>query len=507
MSNIIRIVFLSTGYFGAEKNYDYNMLYSQIISPALEIKTKSLRFKVLMLGSLLTSLYIPCTGAQNDVIDEYVSAALKNNITIQQKQSSYEKSLEALREAKYLFFPALSVEAYYIKSEGGRTMTLPISGMLNPVYANLNLINSSVSLLLPQYPAVEDYTVNFIRETEQETKLQLKMPVFNSSLIYNRKIKQSISLIDKMEVEVYKNELIKEVRTAYVNYLRSVKVLNMYKNTLKIAEENKSSMDKLYKNDKITIDEVYSASAEIKEIEKLISDAEKNKIMAAAYLNYLMNRDLESTIKESIPYMVADFIYDLSSLQKAAIDNRGEIKQADELNLIQDKYISMERKSWMFPQISLGASYGYQGEEYIFNKSNDLAQVGLSLSWEFFNLAKSGAKVEQAKYEKLIAEQKKTDAVLKIRMEVMDAYYSVKTALKAIELAKEEYEFSHKTFLLVSKKHSEGMVNHLEFSDALNNQLNAEDKVILAEYNYYTGIIRLERAAGIKLSTTNTKSE
>jgi outer membrane protein len=447
--------------------------------------------------------------SQEQILNEYIEEALKSNTTLKQRQYSYEKSLEALNEAKRLFLPTISLEAYYVKTEGGRTMTLPLSETLNPVYDNLNLINQTLQQInpayptLPQYPSISDYTVKFIRETEQETKLQLKVPVFNSSLIYNHRIKSSLSEIERINVEVYKSELIKEVKTAYINFLCTVKILSMYKNTHSIVQENLKNMQKLFDNEKIAIDEVYSARANVKEIEKKITEAEKNKVMSCAYLNFLLNRDLNTEIIESKPYNIIEITYDLASLQFLALGKRDELKQLDELVNINDNQITLEKSKWLLPQISLGASYGFQGDKYVFNKENDIAQVGLSLSWNFFTSGQTSSKVEQACIEKLISEEKKSETESKIKMEVMEIFYSLKTALKGIELAKEEYENYYKTFSLIQKKHALGMSNHLEFSNALNNQLTAENKVILAEYEFYLNKIKLERAVGNTIQPIN----
>jgi len=67
---------------------------------------------------------------------------------------------------------------------------------MNPAYDNLEVINQSLSQTIPGYPAfseypqIDYYTIHFIRPEEQETKIQLVMPVFNDAIIKNREIKK-----------------------------------------------------------------------------------------------------------------------------------------------------------------------------------------------------------------------------------------------------------------------------------------------------------------------------
>ena len=78
-------------------------------------------------------------------------------------------------------------------------------------------------------------------------------------------------------------------------------------------------------------------------------------------------------------------------------------------------------------------------------------------------------------------------------MEIIDCYYSIQTASQGIELAKEELQNYEKSHSLIEKKYQQGIINYLEYSNALNNKLNAENKLILAQYSYQLEQIKMER--------------
>ena len=89
---------------------------------------------------LLLFLSITFGVAQSSILDEYIKTALESNLALQQKEYSYQKSLEALKESKRMFLPTVSLEARYSLADGGRTVTLPFGDMMNPVYKNLNAV-------------------------------------------------------------------------------------------------------------------------------------------------------------------------------------------------------------------------------------------------------------------------------------------------------------------------------------------------------------------------------
>jgi len=76
------------------------------------------------------------------------------------------------------------------------------------------------------------------------------------------------------------------------------------------------------------------------------------------------------------------------------------------------------------------------------------------------------------------------------------------TARKGIDQAEEEALNYRKAYNLVSKKYQRGMASHLELSNALNNMLNAENKLILARYDNQIRQVELERVvAGYEFLT------
>ncbi|KUK75958.1 MAG: Outer membrane efflux protein [Proteiniphilum acetatigenes] len=436
--------------------------------------------------------------SQNSVIDRYVDQALESNIALKQKEYSYTKSLEALKEAKRMFFPIVSLQARYSRAEGGRTVVVPFGEIMNPAYDNLEAINHSLSQSVPGYPAfpaypqIDDYTINFVRPKEQETKIQLVMPVFNDAIIKNREIKEGMAKVEKINVDIYKRELVKEVKAAWFNYLRAGKMVELYRNSLGVTQENLRNSESLYHHDKVTMDEVYAARAKIKEMEKELSSAQKDEAMARAWFNFLLNRDLKAEIQAVEPIAISYLTLDLDSLVVQAVRNREELVQLDQYINIQQNKVKQEAGSAL-PEVGLWASYGYQGEKYSFTKDDDFAQIGISLSWDLFTSGQRKAKVRQARIDRDLMEQKKLEAVSRIRMEVMDAWYSLNTARKGIDQAEAEAMNYRKAYNLVSKKYQRGMASHLQLSNALNNLLNAENKLILARYDNQIRQVELER--------------
>jgi len=430
--------------------------------------------------------------AQNKILDSYIETALEDNLALQQKKYSYQKSLEVINEAKRMFFPTISFNASYTVAEGGRTVEIPFGDMLNPIYQNLNKINQIHNPSAPLYPEIDNTELSFVRSPEQETKIVAGMPVFNAAIIQNHKITKGLADVEGINVDIYKRELVKEVKEAYVKYLQSEQIYRLYENTLELVNQSLNNRQSLYENDKITIDEVYAAKAQVKQVEKDLSEANKNRMIASSWFNFLLNRSFDAEIKTEQFEQAVISLYHLDELKNASVSNREEFKQLDKYIDVQNNKVNLEKGSAL-PSVSLFGQYGFQGTDYTFDSESDLAVVGMSMKWDLFTSGQRKSKIQQASIDRQILESRKLEVENQVQLEVINTYYSLQTAMKGIELAMQEQQNYQKSYSFVEKKYQQGIVNYLEYSNSLNNKLNAENKLIIAQYSYKLEQIKLER--------------
>jgi outer membrane protein len=320
------------------------------------------------------------------VLDEYVRYGIENNLSLQQKEAGYQKSIEALKEARGLFYPSISFNARYSVSEGGRVIDFPIGELLNPVYTTLNTLTSST-----QFSMVENQQIMFLRPFEHETKIRIVQPVYNMDIYYNSLIKKELSVFDENDLEQYKRELVAEIRKSYYNVVMSESVLSMLINTRKLLQENVRVNRRLVENDKITLDYLYRSETELSKFEQEVQNAEKGKIIAQAYFNFLLNKPLTDSIIIEQP-VVFPMLSDLSgNFSQSAISNREELKKLENYKNISGLQIKLNQ-SGKLPDLIIVADLGYQGEKYKFNKDQDYLQASAVLTWNLLRVSGTGLK-------------------------------------------------------------------------------------------------------------------
>jgi outer membrane protein len=80
-----------------------------------------------------------------------------------------------------------------------------------------------------------------------------------------------------------------------------------------------------------------------------------------------------------------------------------------------------------------------------------------------------------------------------IRLEVRDRYYSILVALKNYQTTRDRVTSQQKSFDIVDKRYKQGMALQVEYLDARNTLLRAENDLIVARYDYYINSAALER--------------
>jgi len=426
-----------------------------------------------------------------EVLDEYIKYGIENNLALQQKQSGYQKSIEALKEAKGLFYPNISFNARYSVSEGGRVIDFPIGDLLNPVYSTLNNLTAST-----MFPMVDNQQVQFLRPYEHETKLRLIQPVINQDIYYNSKIKKELTLFEEQDVNQYKRELIAEIKKAYYNAAMAHGVLDMLTETRKLLTENVRVNKRLIENDKVTLDYLYRSETELSKFDQELQNAEKNKKISVAYFNFLLNKHLTDSIiilqPDKYPSL-ADFTVDYA---ESATANREEIMKLKSYSNISDLQYQMN-VSGKLPDMFIAVDYGFQGTKYRFNKDDDYLQASAILTWNLFSGFQNRAKISQSVYEKEIIARKLEEASKQIELQVINTMNELLTAEKGILVAERQLKNAREGFRLVNRKYEEGNASLIEFIDARTTLTQAEENLIISRFRYLSSFAEFEKVTVI----------
>ncbi len=444
-------------------------------------------------ASLVLVLFSCCicgrVAGQEKSLEDYIRAGLENNLALHQKEVNYQKSLQVLKQARSLFYPDISVNMRYSAAEGGRLIEFPVGTMLNPVYQSLNLL-----LGQEQFPDIENMEFAFYRPTEHETKLSLVQPIIDPKIYYNSRIKRELSHAVKVDAMAFQRQLVADIKTGYFNYLKTLSLLELLDETRDLLQENVRVNERLYQNDRVTIDNVYRSRAELSKLDQQAAMARKNNQVAAAYFNFLLNRPFESDIVPDAVYDSIPELPGLSSLTSYAVGNREELDMLRSYSKVADDHLSMNRMD-RIPSLYAAVDYGFQGRNYEFNHRQDYVFASLVMHWDIFHGFEKKAKIGEAKIERELRAAQIEETEKHVYLQALESYYDLLASAESIRASEKLLQSASSAYRVVDRKFREGQASLIEFIDARTVMTHAEENLIISQYDYHIKYAGLERTA------------
>jgi len=422
-------------------------------------------------------------GYSQSKLDNYILIGLKSNEVIKQHNFDITKSVYALKEARSLFYPTVSLNANYTVADGGRTIDIPIGDMLNPVYSTLNQITNSNA-----FPTLQNQSVLINPDNFYDAKIHTTMPLLNFEIIYNKRIKSQQSSLQKIELEIYQRELVKEIKIAYYKYLQSIEGVNIYQDALRLVKENQRVNQSLFKNDKINRTAVLRSDNEVIRIEANLETAKQTSNNAKSYFNFLINQKLDSEIEidsdnENLPnVMVSENTLNREELSK--------LNQVSEIN----ENVNKLTQSYWYPKLSGFADVGFQDFDFEVNKDSRYYFAGLGLEWNIFSGNKNKYKIKQVELDSQKINSQTDNVKQQLLLQFQISQNNLKSALEQFHADKNQKQSAQKYNEDITKLYKEGQAIYIELLDAQNQWVNAQLNTNISLYNSWIAFAEMERA-------------
>ncbi len=424
-------------------------------------------------GAEAAASEVPSARLLGEVIDQYVRDALRSNLSLQSQSLEVERNLALLDAARGRFFPELAFAARYTRAEGGRQIDVPLGQMLNPIYSTLN------DLLAAQgrtgtFPTVSDQTINFVREREQDTRLTLRQPIYAPAIPAAIRAQRAALEASQFARIAFARRLKRDATVAYLDWLKATKTVDIVQSSVALLEENLRVNDSLFRNGKVTQDQVLRARAELLAVVQQLREARNAQSQARSYLNFLRNRPLEEAlVAASVDRDVTRAVQDLAALRVAALANRPELEQLDRATRAAESRVQLASAD-LKPTLSLGADAGIQDEHYDFGHGSNFSTISLLLNWKFFDGGSNLARARSARAEARQAATLREETALQIQLEVQQALDRLLTTSDSVATAQARLEAASAGFRIAGRKRDEGVINQVEFIDSRNTLTSAE---------------------------------
>jgi outer membrane protein TolC len=407
---------------------------------------------------------------------------------LKQQNFQLQKAVFALNEAKTLFKPNINFNTTLSTAQGGRTIDIATGDLVNPVYSTLNQLTQS-----NRFPQIQNVSEQLIPKDFYDLRVKTTMPLLNAELKYNQAIKQEQITMQQAEIQVYKRELVKDIKLAYINYLKATEAIKVYENALKLLREAERVNESLIKNGSANPTVLVRTRNEIAKINAELDAAKGSQKNAAAYFNFLLNKDFTEKItqdslgREGLKTELAEGHREELDKIKTGIDINRQILG-----------LNQSYKKW---KIGASLDLGSQGRfaqiasaDKNFFVPNAFVLLGISFDIPIYSFGRNQLKVKQSEMDiaSLDAQLQQIRNQLDLQTEI--AKNSLNASKEIYESKASQVNTAERYYRDMMRRYKEGNLNFIELLDAQTQITTAQLQQSISLYDVWTKWVELERA-------------
>lgn len=423
------------------------------------------------------------TQAQS-ALDEYVKEGLKSNLVLQQKNLTLQQAQQSLQIAKSYFIPSVNLLTDYTSGDGGRSIAIPVGDLLNPVYSTLNQMTGSDA-----FPQIENVKQNFFPKDFYDARVRTSVPIINTDLYLNHSIQSQQVVMKQHELDIYKRQLVLDIKTAYYNYLAASSALKIYESALTLVNKNVEVNESLLKNGKSLPANYLRSKSEAERVKADLNSARNNVMNARKYINFLLNRNLDNEIlTEDVPVSQTSLIDTTSS----NVGRREELQMLQTARGINYSALRMNRLNHL-PKVNAFLDLGSQAYNWKYNDQSRYYLVGVQLSMPIFQGFRNNINVRQAKLEIEKTNLSLTNTTAQLQMAAEIARNDFQTTTQNYLASREQLKSAQSYYNLIEKGYAQGVNSLIEFLDARNQFTSSQLQQNLKLFEMLTASAKLER--------------
>lgn len=424
------------------------------------------------------------SGAQGP-LDEYVTQGLRQNLRLRQQALVVSQSEATLREARGNFLPSATLNARHTNVSG---QVVNLGELINPAFAALNQLTGTQN-----FPTDIDLRLPL----RQETAIRIAQPIFQAEIYAGVRAASAARDAEEASFSAAERALAAEIRAAYVNHLKALRLVELRAATRTVLEEQVRVMSRLVEAGRATPDALSRARAELSEAQQREAEAAQIVTASAQNFNMMIGRELaDEVVVMPDSALRLDALPSMEDALASGRDGREELRALAASRRASEAMRQAAQGSFL-PNVALAVDYGVQGNEYRFSSDADFTLVSVVASWNLFNGGRDRARVQHAQLAAQRSALQGQDAERGIELQIRLAWQAAAVARQAIGTADAQREAAERTWQLVRRRADEGLASPLELSEARVARTAAQLNALFTTYDYYLRRVELDRAAAL----------
>jgi outer membrane protein TolC len=439
----------------------------------------------------------PTWPAAPATLENLAAEGWRSNLALAGEAIELERAAARLEEARSHFLPRLDLAARYSRADGGRTIDFPTGDLLNGAYATLNQYLAAQGQPA-RFPTLTNQSIPLLRDREQETKLRLTQPIYAPAISRSVTAARAGLAAQEWQYAAYRRQLRAEIEEAVLRHRLAEAVLGIHDSALALVRESLRVNRSLVDNGKATEDQVLRAEAEVAAVEQQRQDAAKDRDLARSYVNFLLNRPLDTPLG-SLPGGELDAWSQALAAAEPPVPSVGGREELQALARAEAAaHAGSEAvRARQLPTVALAVEGGIQGEAYRTGAGSNYALGSLVLEWNLFDGSQRHSEAAQARLDERQASRRRAEATHQLALQLQQASDEFTVARTGLEAAGSRRTAARESYRMVARRETEGMSSQLTVLDARNTLTSAELNYEITRTRLLVAAVRLDRAAAL----------
>jgi len=326
----------------------------------------------------------------------------------------------------------------------------------------------------------------------------LGQPLFTGGLLSsNYRLEQLGVDISKSNVEIFKRDVILQVREGYFNILRFEKFVDVGTQAVKQFEAQLEVAKAFFDVGLVAKNDVLQAEVRLANARQALVSAENNLALSKSSFNTLLRREINAplSVVDILDYKALPLRFE-EALGEALVQ-RPEIRAA-ELSVGQAKEAVKIAQSEYWPTLNLRGNYGRSSDAIYLNgdlKEDGWTVVGLA-TFTIFDWGKTYYKVGESKVRVNQAENSKNQLIDSIVLEVKQAYLDMLRAEKNVGVSEKSIEQAEENLRMNEERYKYQVATSTDVLDAVVLLAQARVNYVSALADFNIAKAALDRAMG-----------
>ncbi len=451
------------------------------------------RFLKKFLMSVIISLYsthiVFAADSLKINLSDAVGLALKNNRSIEQAKDDRESARWNLSAIRRESGPRLSWSSNANKI-GGKYY----GDRRERHYFYENIPEEVLEyndILLREFPSYQ---------TEFSNTLNLSMPIYSGGRLESQRkaAEYNLSSADLI-LENSRQQIKFQTTRALYQVLQYQNLMNVRQEEMKNLSEHLETVKIQYEVGTVAMSDFLATNVQLANSQQNYNSAQINFENAVATLNNLLGLPVDTNLIISEKLSYSPFDEDENFCLEYALSHRPDGIAAAYAAKSSEESIN-SAKAGTRPNVSANVNGFFSGEG-VFKADHDRERwsAGLQISWNIFDNNVTSAQIHQAKSAQKKAESQAQEQLETIRLEVHNAYTSLRISEKNVKLSEEAIKQAQEQYLISKIRYEEGVDTNLNVMTSQEKLTQAQTNYFSALYTYNTSRAQLEKAMGIPI--------